>query len=96
MQLPHIVYRYCVAKVDPRFFTDVTPVLVLFLIPYFRGWEKLSRGLRVAFVALSLVGFAMHLRGGWSTAVYQWNIDPVSVDQHPERKWQWSDPPFLR
>ncbi len=80
----------------PRYFTDLTPVFVLFLIPYFERWERLWFGLRTAFVALALVGLAMHLRGGWSIAVYEWNVYPVNIDQHPERNWSWSDPPFLR
>ncbi len=80
----------------PRFFTDLTPVFVLFLIPYFERWPELSRGARIAFVVLALVGFAMHLRGGWSPAVYEWNVKPTDVDHHPERNWDWSDPPFLR
>lgn len=80
----------------PRFFTDVTPVFVLFLIPYFRDWEGMSRALRIAFVGLALVGLAIHLRGGWSLAVIRWNVDPVNIDQHPERNWDWRDPPFLR
>jgi hypothetical protein len=28
--------------------------------------------------------------------VIQWNVDPVNIDAHPERNWDWSDPPFLR
>ncbi len=80
----------------PRFFTDLTPVFVLFLIPYFRRWDGLSRTFRAAFVALALVGLALHLRGGWSLSVLRWNVDPVNIDQHPERNWDWSDPPFLR
>jgi hypothetical protein len=80
----------------PRFFSDVTPVFVLFLIPYLAGWENLSRLVRVAFVACALIGLGMHLRGGWSAAVYEWNVKPVSVDQHPERNWDFRDPPFLR
>lgn len=80
----------------PRFFSDLTPVFVLFLIPYLARWESLSRTLRTAFVACALIGLAMHLRGGWSIAVYEWNVWPESVDQHPERNWDWSDPPFLR
>jgi hypothetical protein len=80
----------------PRFFTDVTPALSLCLIPWFKGWDRLNRGLRVLFITCALVSFAMHVRGGWSLAVYKWNVDPVSVDQHPERNWNWSDPPFLR
>lgn len=80
----------------PRFFTDLTPVFVLFLIPYFGRWDRFSRTFRTAFVVLALVGLALHLRGGWSEAVFRWNVDPVNIDQHPERNWDWSDPPFLR
>ncbi len=80
----------------PRFFTDLTPVFVLFLIPYFKDWIALSRAMRTAFVALALISLALSLRGGWSYAVYLWNVDPQSVDRHPERNWDWSDPPFLR
>jgi hypothetical protein len=80
----------------PRFFTDLTPIFVLFLIPYFADWNQLSRLARTAFVVLALIGFAIHLRGGWSPAVIRWNVDPVNIDEHPERNWDWSDPPFLR
>ena len=80
----------------PRFFSDLTPVFVLFLIPFLACWESLSRIARIAFVTCALIGLAMHLRGGWSLAVYQWNVKPASVDLHPERNWDWKDPPFLR
>lgn len=80
----------------PRFFTDLTPIFVLFLIPWFERWPELSRAARTAFVALALIGFAIHVRGGWSLAVIEWNVKPVNIDQHPQRNWDWSDPPFLR
>ena len=80
----------------PRFFTDVTPIFVLFLIPYLQNWEQFSRSFRIAFVALALISCAIHLRGGWSEAVYRWNVDPQNIDQHPERNWDWRDPQFLR
>jgi hypothetical protein len=80
----------------PRFFADLTPVLVLFLIPYLARWEGLSRVARTAFVACALIGLAMHLRGGWSEAVYEWSVKPVKIGQRLERLWDWSDPPFLR
>jgi hypothetical protein len=80
----------------PRFFSDMTPVFVLFLIPWIAEWSSLSRTVRTLFVVCALISLAMHLRGGWSIAVHKWNVIPVSVDQHPERNWQWSDPPFLR
>jgi hypothetical protein len=80
----------------PRFFSDLTPVFVLFLIPFLARWEQLSRVVRTTFILFALIGLAMHLRGGWSTAVYEWNVKPASVDVHPERNWEWRDPPFLR
>jgi hypothetical protein len=80
----------------PRFFTDLTPVFILFLIPYFEHWELCSRSVRVIFATLALVGLAIHLQGGWSAAVYQWNVLPANIDQHPERAWDWTDPQFLR
>jgi hypothetical protein len=80
----------------PRFFTDLTPVFALFLIPWFERWDEVSRFARTAFVTLALIGFAIHLRGGWSLAVIEWNVKPVNIDQHPERNWDWTDPPFLR
>jgi hypothetical protein len=80
----------------PRFFTDITPIFALFLVPWFEQWDGLSRLTRVVLVTFALIGFAIHLRGGWSQAVIQWNVDPVNIDAHPERNWDWSDPPFLR
>ena len=93
------LYTYCWWAghcYGPRFFTDLTPVFVLFLIPFFANWAQLSRYTRTAFVICVLVGLGIHLRGGWSTAVYAWNVTPANVDQFPERAWDWSDPQFLR
>lgn len=80
----------------PRFFTDLTPVLALFLIPFLAQWENLPRAVRGAFVTCALIGLAVHLRGGWSAQVYRWNATPVNIDQHPGRNWDWRDPQFLR
>jgi hypothetical protein len=80
----------------PRFLTDITPIFVLFLIPYFEEWDRCSRSLRVIFATLALLGLAIHLRGGWSAEVYQWNVTPVNIDRNPDRAWDWRDPQFLR
>jgi hypothetical protein len=80
----------------PRFFTDMTPVFVLFLIPFLSRWDRLSRTARIAFLAAALAGAVIHFRGGWSAAVYRWNVQPANVDAHPNRVWDWSDPQFLR
>jgi hypothetical protein len=80
----------------PRFFTDVTPILVLFLIPFLAKWEQLTGVVRVAFVGCALIGLAVHVRAGWSFDVWQWNSTPAEINDHPERNWDWRDVPFLR
>jgi len=80
----------------PRFFTDLTPVFVLFLIPFLARWPDFSRGFRALFLAAALIGVAIHLRAGWSLAVHRWNVDPANVDDHPSRNWDWKDAQFLR
>ncbi len=80
----------------PRFFTDVAPIFVLFLIPFFAQWDHLHKATRIAFVVCALASVAIHVRGGWSVAVYRWNAEPQNIDRHPERLWNWRDPQFLR
>ncbi len=84
----------------PRFFTDVLPFLVWFLVPVA---EKLARPLTPARVALAATFFlltalsvAVHYRGANHSAVWQWNVVPNNVDLNTERLWDWNDPPWLR
>jgi hypothetical protein len=92
----YVVCWWAGACYGPRFFTDLTPVCVLFLIPFLAQWERLNRYTRGAFLGLAFLGLVLHLLGGWSQAVYEWNSSPMSIDAHPERNWDWRDPPFLR
>ncbi|HEV8144867.1 MAG TPA: hypothetical protein VGP79_00725 [Bryobacteraceae bacterium] len=80
----------------PRYLTDIIPILILGLIPVLQRWETTGPVLRIVFVAFTLVGLAIHQRGGWSGAGHEWNVKPVNVDQHTERVWDWRDPPWLR
>lgn len=84
------------ASYGPRLLTDLSPILCLFLIPYFAQWEAMGAGARRAFVALALLGFLIHYRAGWAEAVWVWNAKPASVDTHTERLWDWSDAQLLR
>lgn len=54
----------------PRFFTDLTPVLAMFLIPYLENWERRSVALRTVFLLLAMVGCAIHLQAGWRWSVF--------------------------
>jgi hypothetical protein len=84
----------------PRFFADLLPVFVYFLIPVVQAIRQASGTLRRAaaagFVALSTIGIAVHARGAIDKAVWRWNAAPVDVDRAPGRLWDFRDPPFLR
>lgn len=80
----------------PRFMADLTPVFCLLLVPVFRRIAELRPPVRALFIAACLWSAFTHGRSATSQAVWQWNATPLDVDQHPERLWNWSDPPFLR
>jgi hypothetical protein len=84
----------------PRLFSDMTPLLIYFLIPVVALLLSGGQGIKMkAFVALFVlaagVSFAIHMRGATSNATMFWNRVPLSVDEHPERLWQWNDLQFL-
>lgn len=89
----------------PRFFTDVLPFIVYFLIPVLAAvpWPLTWRAvpLTAVFVLLLMASLFTHGRGAvdpaaalvWNRAVEHVNED---VDSDPQRVWDYSDPPFLR
>ncbi|WP_321470010.1 hypothetical protein [uncultured Paludibaculum sp.] len=80
----------------PRLFADVLPVFVLLLVPLLATWRTRSIVFRCAIVLSVAVGVGIN---GWTAcnpAPSQWNATPNSIDRHPERLWDWTDPPFLR
>ena len=84
----------------PRYFADITHLLVLFLIPAILYWRAMRGPARTMaaglFLLLAAWGVFAHCRGATSTAANQWSALPVSVDQAKWRVWDWSDPQFLR
>lgn len=77
----------------PRYFSDVTPIFLLFLIPWLQARPKPAWA-AAAFVALSLWSGFVHFRGAAHWNVYLWNADPRGAS--PEHAWDWRDPQFLR
>jgi hypothetical protein len=77
----------------PRYFTDITPVFVVLLIPVVREMKARTM-LRWAFVVLCVISFFIHYRGATSWEVYRWNVEPSEASA--ERAWDWSDPQILR
>ena len=85
----------------PRLMSDILP-----FVTYFAGFSVQAvlrlrskrRRIMGAFVlaTLTAVSIIIHAAGALSWAPQAWAADPVSVDAHPERLWDWSDPPFAR
>jgi hypothetical protein len=88
----------------PRFFSDVTPYLLLLGLPALdrlvaarRPWTnpRLAVAVAVTLVALSWSVF-VNWRGATRQSTTAWNFTPENVDLHPSRLWDWRDPQFLR
>lgn len=78
----------------PRLFSDIAPLAVFLLLPALRFLRKpVFAG---AFVVLFAASAFIHWRGATVYETWLWNAVPTSVDQHPERVWDWSDLMFLR
>jgi hypothetical protein len=84
-------------SLGPRFFTDMTPYLVYFLIPVFeerRLWSL--QWWKILFSAALVLSTLVHFR--YVTSIYplMWNGKPVALVQAPERVWDLSDLQVLR
>ncbi|MEO8396370.1 MAG: hypothetical protein ABI700_25480, partial [Chloroflexota bacterium] len=84
----------------PRYMTDVLPYFAFFLIPllvYLPSLSRLKFWLVTAVLAITIfASVAIHFRGSSEVATQTWNSVPVSVDEAPERVWDWTDVQFLR
>ena len=84
----------------PRYFSDMIPYFVYFLIPVVTEISKV-KGVRkgifvLVFFCLISISFFIHYRGATHWETYVWNMEPVNVDDHLERLWDWHDVQFLR
>jgi hypothetical protein len=78
----------------PRYFSDVTPVWIMLLIPV---WQRLRFSPSVVLVAaLAAVSVFMHRQGAWCAPCAHWNLTPRIVEEDRSRVRDWRDPPFLR
>lgn len=83
----------------PRYFSDMAPFFVFFLIPAILYWNKMQgrarRAATAVFLTLVVWGVFVQFRGATSVAAEQWSASP-DVDHAKWRVWDWSDPQFLR
>jgi len=83
----------------PRLTSDLAPLLVFLLIPLLADWSRAGFAPRRTlglFGAAILFSVFVHARGALSVETHRWNIDPVDVDHHQQRVWDWRDLQFLR
>ena len=92
----------------PRLMTGLVPWFVLLAVEGLQAWR--AARLRLAEprwihrlpaaecccgMALLSVCCVMHGIGATSRKANTWSCDPVSVDDYPERMWDWGQPQFL-
>lgn len=84
----------------PRFFSDLIPYLIYFLIPVVAEISSTKEVRKAIFVLVFFcfigISFFIHYRGANSWVTYAWNFEPVNVDNYVERLWDWHDVQFLR
>lgn len=85
-----------------RYFSEMTPFMVYFLICYIAVKKPFSlKGRKnnfysFLFLVLLLGSFFIHLRGATDINTWQWSNYPIRIDRAPWRVWDWKDLPFLR
>ena len=83
-------------SIGPRYFVDVIPLLVYFLIPVVQTPALASPTWRAAFVGTILLSTFIQWHCSTSIDPFMWNGKPRALVQAPERKWDWGDLQFLR
>ena len=78
----------------PRYMLDVLPLLVPAAA---FGMDALRGPARVAIASAALAwSIAVAAIGAFHHPQDRWNVDPLDVDRHHERLWDWSDMQILR
>ena len=83
-------------SIGPRYFVDIIPFLVFFLIPIFQ-FNLLARpAWKYIFIITFLLSTFIQFHASTSIYPFMWNGKPQALVDAPERKWDWSDLQFLR
>jgi hypothetical protein len=83
-------------SIGPRYFVDITPYLVYFLIPIFEMQALVRPALSYAFIGSLVFSTLVQFHCSVSTYPFQWNGKPQALVEAPGRKWDWGDLQFLR
>jgi hypothetical protein len=83
-------------SIGPRYFVDVIPYLVYFLIPVVASLGAWALTWRAVFLAAVAVSVAIQAHCAISRYPFMWNGKPQALVEAPQRKWDWGDMQFLR
>ncbi len=83
-------------SIGPRYFVDVLPFLMYFLIPILRGSVLAAPILRYTFMTTVVISALIQLHCATSIDPWMWNGKPQALVEAPQRKWDWGDLQFLR
>jgi len=86
-------------SIGPRYFTDMVPFFIYFLIPVVQYIFKMHVKqplILIIFILFTGFSFFTHYQGSHAYGANGWNMEPVSVDIDPSRIWDWNDLQFLR
>lgn len=79
----------------PRYLIDLLPLLVPLAAVGATVLVRTRIGVTAGSVALAW-SVLLAATGAWCYPADGWNSDPVNVDRHHERLWDWRDPQFVR
>ncbi len=80
----------------PRFFSDMIPLFCYGLVIFFKHNSINNLATKIIFTTALCFSLITHGNGGTNMDAFWWNSRPSSIDEHPERLWDWMDPQFLR
>lgn len=78
----------------PRYFADITPLLLLPLAGLLATPWRVSWG--APLVLASVVSVFIHSQGAWCWPCMEWVTKPTEIRESEWRLWDWKDPMFLR
>lgn len=82
----------------PRLMTDIIPLMMFFIIPYFENpTKKILNPKNIIFILLCALSIYIHFIGANRREAWiDWNKYPVNIDEKPSRVWDFKDIQFLR
>lgn len=83
-------------SIGPRYFADIIPFLIYFLIPVIGRLGHIGMGWRYAFAVTALISLLIQFHCSTSIDPWMWNGKPQALVDAPQRKWDWGDIQFLR